>query len=134
MGFISKLFFLALFGALLFFGSIFAASELGGEVIKLRTFKENGLASETSLWIVEDHGSLYIRAGMPDSKWLARIEDADRVQVVRNGAEKDYRPVIITRLQDRVNRLMAEKYGWAEKLMGLTRSIEQTIPIRLDPI
>jgi hypothetical protein len=132
--FIGKLFYLALIGALLFFGSIFAASELGGEVITLRTFRENGLASETSLWIVDDRGSLYIRAGMPDSKWLARVRGADRVQVVRDGVERDYRPTLILRLRDRVNRLMAEKYGWAEKLMGLMRNNEQTTPIRLDPI
>jgi hypothetical protein len=54
--------------------------------------------------------------------------------VVRDGVERDYRPTLILRLRDRVNRLMAEKYGWAEKLMGLMRSNEQTTPIRLDPI
>ena len=41
----------------------FAASELGGEVVTLTTLDAEGARHETSLWIVEDDGSLWLRAG-----------------------------------------------------------------------
>jgi hypothetical protein len=132
MGFIGK----ALVGAVvvvgLFFVVVFGASEMAGEVITLRSYHADGLSKDTSLWIVDDDGRQFIRAGQPDSKWLLRVEADPQVEVVRDGVTTPYHAVVVPEQRDRINDLMAEKYGWAESLLGLMRDPEGTTPIRLD--
>jgi hypothetical protein len=116
----------------LFFVVVFGASEMAGEVITLTTYREDGLASETPLWIIDDSGLAFIRAGRPDSGWYQRLQADPNVEVVRDGVTTPYRAVVVPEMRDRVNRLMAEKYGWAETLLGVMRDPEATSAIRLD--
>ncbi len=111
---------------------IYGSSELSGEVITLRTFHPDGLATATSLWIVDDGARSYIRSGTPDSKWLARIETDSNVEIVRAGVTQAYRAVLVPKRRERVNGLMAEKYGWADSMMGWMRDPTETVAIRLD--
>jgi hypothetical protein len=116
------------------FGAMFAASELGGEVVTLTTFDAEGASHETSLWIVEDDGSQWLRAGSPGSAWLARIRDNPKVELARDGAAKTYRAEIVVDRRDRINRMMAEAYGWADSVVGAMRESELTLAVRLVPV
>ncbi|MBW2385504.1 MAG: hypothetical protein JRG92_17875 [Deltaproteobacteria bacterium] len=116
----------------LFFIVVFGASELAGEVITLRTYHADGLATETPLWIIDEGGRKYIRAGNPESSWFQRLQADPNVEVVRDGVTTPYRTVVVVAMRDRVNLRMAEKYGWGEWLLGLIRDKEGTTPIRLD--
>jgi hypothetical protein len=115
----------------LVFGARFAASELGGEVVTLTTFDSEGEPYETSLWIVHDDGSLWLRAGNPGSSWLARIRLDPKVEVTRAGETVAYRAEIVLDRRDRINRKMADAYGWADTLIGAMRESESTQPVRL---
>ena len=116
-----------------FLGAVMSASELGGEVVVLRTYQEDGLARTTSLWIVEDRGQLWLRAGQPGSAWLARLQVNPDVELERGGRVTSYRAVPMPLQRDRINQLMAEKYGWADRLIDLTRDGSVAVPVRLDP-
>jgi len=132
MGFIIKAAVGVGFALGLFFVVVFAASEMAGEVVTVHTYHAGGLSTETPLWIVDEGGRAYLRAGMPDSKWFVRLQAEPNVDVVRDGVTTSYTAVVAPQMRDRVNLLMAEKYGWAESLLGLMRDSESTMPIRLD--
>lgn len=111
-----------------------AASELGGEVVTVATRDAEGTTFETSLWIIEDEGSLWLRAGNPDSTWLKRIRLDPGVEVTRGDQTVAYRAEVVSGRSGRVNQRMAEEYGWADRVIGLMRDSESTRAIRLVPV
>ncbi|MFP8875157.1 MAG: hypothetical protein VCB42_11685 [Myxococcota bacterium] len=113
-------------------GAGLLASELGGEVVRLRSFDADGRGHDTRLWIVNDGGRSYLR-GRPGSGWFDRVAASPQVELERSGQTGRFRAVPVEPMRDRVNRLMAEKYGWAEQLIALQREMDQTMPLRLDP-
>ncbi len=121
--------------ALAFAASIYGASELGGEVVTLRTH-DGAKEAVTRLWVVEDAGFEYLRAGDPGSGWLRRIISDPEVVVERNGVEKRYRAVPI--MDDptqpaRIHALMREKYGVADRIVSLLGDRSLSIAVRLVP-
>jgi len=128
-----KLIGVLLLAGLVFVGAIALAGDLGGEVVVLTTYAQGGNPHTTKLWVVDDNGQIWLRAGQPDSDWLRRLQGNDSVQLERNGKVSDYRAVVVPQQRERINRLMAERYGWADQLIGLVRDGSRTQPIRLDP-
>lgn len=61
------------------------ASE-SGEVVVLTTKDAAGGPHETRVWIVDDGGALWLRAGNPTSRWLLAIQRDPTVEVERGGA------------------------------------------------
>jgi hypothetical protein len=119
--------------ALLWGAGIMAASVLGGEVVTLYTRDAQGREYQTSLWVVEHRGRLWLRAGRPGSGWLKRLAETPEVRLERAGAVDEYRAVVVTTQRDRINTLMVDRYGWADQLVGLLRDPEAVTPVRLDP-
>ncbi len=105
------------------------------EVVVLVTRGLDGAAHQTSLWIVEDGGQLWLRSGNPTSSWLARLRNDPDVELARAGERTAYRavPVETTGARDRVNALMAEKYGTSDDLVAWFGDMSDSVPIRLDP-
>ena len=70
------------------------------------------------------------------SGWLARIERNPIVPVERGGRLLRYRAVPIRQPQvrDRIHALMREKYGTADRLVGVLRDPAQSVPVRLEPL
>lgn len=128
-----KLFVGLLVIASLYGAGIVAASLLGGEVVTLYTRAAQGREYQTSLWVVEQQGRLWLRAGRPGSGWLKRLVETPEVRVERAGVVGDYRAVVVMPQRERINALMADRYGWADQLIGLLRDPEAVTPIRLDP-
>lgn len=118
--------------ALLFFGAIMIASETGGEVVTLRT-TAGGEVHETRLWIVEIGPDLWLRAGDPASGWLVRLQENPSVEVERRGQTARYRATAVPHMGPEVDARIAEKYGWADRLVGIIRSEGESIAVRLDP-
>ncbi|HEV8533159.1 MAG TPA: hypothetical protein VGT00_17175 [Methylomirabilota bacterium] len=118
-----------------FFGLVLVASELGGEVITLHTQTASG-EKRTHLWVVDDAGFAWVRAGMSGSGWLARIERNPIVLVERGGRLIRYRavPVRQPQVRDRIHALMLEKYGRADRLVSVLRDPAQSVPVRLEPL
>ena len=118
-----------------FFGLVLIMSELGGEVVTLHTQTAGGGEKRTHLWVVDDAGAAWLRAGMSGSGWLARLERNPNVLVERGGRLLRFRavPVREPKARDRIHALMREKYGTADRLVGVLRDPAQSVPVRLEP-
>ena len=119
-----------------FFGLVLIMSELGGEVVTLHTRTAGGGEKRTHLWVVDDAGAAWLRAGMSSSGWLARIDRNANVLVERAGRLIRFRavPVSEPKTRDRIHVLMRAKYGTADKLVGVLRDPAQSVPVRLEPL
>lgn len=121
----------------LFFGaSILYASEQGGEVVTLLTFDLEGKGSETRLWVVDDAGRAWLRAGQPGASWLRRIQAVPEVVVRRAGGEARYVavPQPGPAATERINALMRERYGFWDRWVSLIHDDAQCVAVRLDPL
>jgi hypothetical protein len=116
---------------LLYIVAILAASELGGEVVKLETADSKGHTFVTSLWIVDFDRAAWLRAGNPDSDWLAHLRADPLVFVTRDGERRSYRAEVFKKLSAQVNAAMREKYGRADQLVSTIHDPEEVVAIRL---
>jgi len=125
---------LGLIAALLFLvvGLELIASE-SGEVVVLETTDESGQPHETRLWVVDEGGKQWLRAGDPNSGWLLHIQKNSAVEVERSGQRAGYAAVPIAEVRDQINPLFAAKYGWADAYIGALFGRDDATPIRLDP-
>lgn len=107
-----------------------------GEVVNLSTVDARGAQFETQLWIIEQDGHLYLRAGRPAARWLARLRAHPEVKIERGGTSSAYRavPVDDPATRELVNRGMAEKYGQADRLIARLFDHSRSVPIRLEPL
>jgi len=133
MGFLRRLVGASILLAVILFGLQIVASE-SGEVVVLRTFA-GGASDETRLWIVDEAGTSWLRAGSPEAGWYQRLRENPDVEVDRGGQRFEYRafPVEGGPRVAHVNALMFEKYGWAEQVIGLMVDRSASVAIRLDP-
>ena len=117
---------------LLYLGLMMGASEFAEEVVELRTSDESG-SHPTSLWIVEDRsGNLWMRAGMSDSGWVERIRANPDAELVRGGTTSLRTAVLFPKRRDQVHAMMAERYGWSDKIISAMRDGSGSIAVRLD--
>lgn len=114
--------------------AIGAASELGGEVVTLYTRDPGGGESRTSLWVVDHEGSQYLRAGDRASGWFDRLRRAPEVRVERGGKAAVYQAVPTPELTPAIDALMAEKYGLADRFIGVIRDPAQSMAVKLVPV
>jgi hypothetical protein len=122
---------LVVLAALVMGGSMLASES--GEVVTLQTNGPDDLPKETRLWVVDDAGRQWLRAGSPSSSWLLDIQRSPLVQVERDGQKALYTAVPQAELRDRLNPLFAEKYGWADAYIAALFGRDDATPIRLDP-
>lgn len=102
-----------------------------GEVVVLTT-QASGESHTTRLWIVEDQGEQYLRAGMPQSAWYQQLLANPNVSLQRGEVERAYIAVPELVSVPRINELMREKYGWADAYIGFLFGRAESVPIRLD--
>ena len=119
-----------------FFAAVFAASEFGGEVVKLDTVDASGAHHVTHLWVVDDGGFAWLRAGVPTSGWLVRIEANPDVTVERGGVTYKMKGVPVREpvVRDRIHALMRDHYGWADRLVSVMRDPNGSVPVRLETV
>lgn len=105
-----------------------------GEVVTIQTQASDGSFRSTPVWIVQIHGTPYLRAGSPSARWLDRLRARPEVLVERGGVERRYlaHPREDPRYRRAVNRAMAEKYGLADQLVTLFIDRNDSVPIRLE--
>lgn len=115
-------------------GAIVAASEMGGEVVTLWTRDAAGREYDTPLWIVEDDGSQWLRAGSTDSAWYQRLEQHPTIVLERGGDKHRYEAIPMPHRTERINQRMAEEYGAADRLIAFFMDRDQAMAVRLDPI
>lgn len=134
MGFVRRMVGAAVLIAVLAGGLMIVASE-SGEVVTLHTYDAGGGSHSTRVWIVDDAGVSWLRAGQPTSSWYQRILENPEIEVVRGGESHDYTafPIEGGPTVDHVDALMSRKYGWADGLIGAMVDRSHAVAIRLDP-
>lgn len=104
-----------------------------GEVVVLTTQNQSEEAQETRLWVVDFEGRQWLRSGSDIQSWYGNIRRLPEVEVERGAIAKRYLAVPSPENQAVIGRLMAEKYGWADRYIGFLFGRDKSIPIRLDP-
>jgi hypothetical protein len=134
VGSLFRLILIAVLGVVAFGVLVIAASE-SGEVVVLRTSEPAGPTLETRVWVVDDGIVPWLRAGEPTASWLTRLRVNPDVEMVRDGEAREYfaTPADDPEIRDWINHRMAEKYGWADWIVGLFTDRNESVPIRLDP-
>lgn len=111
---------------------LFVARQHGGEVATLHTSDVAGRHFENSVWVAEDGRDLWIRAERPTSQWLDRVVNQPIVELERGGRRERYRAIPSAHRRSHVNALMAQRYGWADWLVGLVQDRGDALPVRLE--
>ena len=124
------LFLLAL--AILWYVSQALASE-SGEVVVLTTHSDVDATHTTRLWVVDAEGNAWLRSGSPESSWYRRLVVRPDIEVERNGTAVSYTARPEAEKRDEINRLMQQKYGWADSYIAFWFGREDSIPVRLVP-
>ncbi len=122
---------------LLFFASIYVASELGGEVVVLHRPAADGSVDRVRVWIVDDDGGVWIEHGDPEASWIQGLAQAPELTVERAGAAAIWRATPDAASHAHYHELRQAKYGWADSYVALVTSDAAScpgVPIRLDPI
>ena len=121
-----------LLAALVVLGHL-AFIEVGREVVTLRTPRPDGTWQETRLWIVDDGGSAWLHSAGP--AWAERFAADPVVEVKRGDATRRYRAHAVPGPHPRVDRLLREKYGLADRWVRfIAPDDERTLVVRLDPM
>jgi hypothetical protein len=111
----------------------FALIEIGREVVTLRTQRPDGTRWETRLWIVDDGGSPWLHSA--GERWRKRFEGDPMIELERDGEIRRYRAHAVPGPHPRVDELLREKYGIADRWVRLIAPCgEDTVPVRLDPV
>jgi hypothetical protein len=107
--------------------------EIGHEVVTLRTQRTDGSWQKTRLWIVDEGDSSWLHSG--GDAWLARFDGDPVVEVEREGRIRRYRAHAVPGPHPRVDQLLREKYGVANRWVRfLSPDNEKTVAVRLDPL
>lgn len=109
-----------------------ALIEVGREVVTLRTQRPDGSWHATRLWIVDEGGSAWLHSAGED--WVRRFAGDPVVEVERAGATLRYRAHAVPGPHPRVDELLREKYGFADRWVRLIAPDDEgTVAVRLDP-
>jgi len=123
----------ALVLVVLLLGAIEMVAAESGEVVVLRTVDAAGAPHETRLWIVDDDGRAWLRAGSEQARWYQLLRERPEVEVVRGDQVLVVRARPEPDARARINELMRAKYGWADVYIGALFDRSDAIPIRLAP-
>lgn len=105
------------------------------EVVELHTIDAEGEEQTTRLWIVDDEGYSYLRAGDDGSGWFSRLQANGEFELTRNGETRRYEAVLRHDKSALINQLMQEKYTWGDSVIGaMLGSRENSIPVELHPL
>lgn len=105
-----------------------------GEVAHLETRDESGQISDVDVWIVEIDGVLYLRANNRHADWVSSVLTGSESELRREAGTLSVRATVQADplLGQRVDRAMAQKYGFVENLWDWVVDPDATLVLRLD--
>ena len=115
--------------------TVFLAFE-SGEVVVLHSRGAAGEMHETRLWVVDHEDHAWLRTGNDQNAWLLRVTEHPEIELTRGDQTGRYLSVRVedAGARDTINRLVLEKYGFAEEVIrALGLDPARAIPVRLDP-
>ena len=123
-----------LLGALAF-GAVTLYALEGHEVVVLRTRAADGAWRATRTWVADDDGAAWIEAAVAERPFFQQLLADPNVELDRGGRVQRYRaePQPNPEGHERIRKLLAQKYGWADRWVGLLQDTSGSIAIRLEP-
>jgi len=106
-----------------------------GEVVFLVSTRDDGSTQRTPLWIVDHQGSAWLRTRSDQTRWFRNLRSEPRVELERSGTTASFRAIPVPEATSEINTLVAEKYGFADRLVPLIAPWTRGNPmaVRLDP-
>jgi len=107
----------------------------GREVVQLRTITPDGGVRTTRTWVADWDGAMWIEAANGQRPFLLDLQARPDVELVRGGRPLPLRAVAVPGPEGhrRIRALLAEKYGWADRWIGLIADTSHSVAIRLEP-
>lgn len=117
------------------FGLVTWAALESAEVVVLRTFDVNGIAFDSRVWIADDeNGTGWIEAAEPEKPFYLRLVARPEVELVRRGESTTVRavPVPGEDAHGAIRAMLAAKYGWRDRWVGLLVDTSRSVAVRLE--
>jgi hypothetical protein len=116
-------------------GTVTLVALEGLEVVQLRTAAPDGATRTTRTWVADADGALWVEAATPQRPFLHDLQDRPDVEVVREGAVLQLRatPMPGDAGHRKIRDLLAAKYGWADRWIGLLTDTSHSVAVRLEP-
>jgi len=105
----------------------------GGEVVVLRTIDEHGAARATRTWAADADGTVLIEAANPQRPFLLQLQAHPDVELQRSGVVRRCHATVLANPDGhgRIRRLLAEKYGWRDRWIGLLTDTSASLAVGL---
>jgi len=106
----------------------------GGEVVVVRTHAGDGAPHRTRTWIADADGATWIEAANPERPFLHDLEREPRLELERHGGVLRCRAAIVPNPTGHahIRELLAARYGWADRWIGLLADTRRSVAVRLD--
>jgi hypothetical protein len=121
--------------AALLFGAITWFALEGRDVVVLRTRGPDGAVKETRTWIADENGVAFVESAHAERPFFQHLLANPEIDVVRGGTVVRYHaaPVPNPEGHAHIRRLLAEKYGWADRWVALLQDTSHSLEVRLEP-
>jgi hypothetical protein len=119
--------------ALVTFGVVTLAALEGGEVVVVETTRPDGTPRRTRTWIADEAGNAWIEAANPERPFLQDLRRHAVLMLERAGNRRECAAEVAPNPDGhaRVRRLLATRYGWADRWIGLLADTHGSLAIRL---
>jgi hypothetical protein len=120
--------------AVLAFGAVTLVALEGREVVVIETVDDAGAPRRTRTWIADDAGAAWIEAATPDRPFVADVQRGSSIVLERRGVRHSCTAAIAPNPDghERIRRLLADRYGWADCWIALVADTHASLGIRLD--
>ena len=125
-----------LLGAAVAFAGVTLYALEGREVVVVHTQASDGSRRDTRTWIADDGAGPLIEAAFAERPFLQDLLVNPDIEVVRDGGVRRYRATPLPNPDGhaRIRALLAEKYGWADRWVGLLQDTSRSVAVRLEPV
>jgi hypothetical protein len=107
----------------------------GREVVRLRTVTPDGDVRSTRTWVADADGAMWVEAANGDRPFLRDLQSHPEVELIRGAAVLSLRAVPVPGAvgHRKIRSLLAAKYGWADRWIGLLTDTSHSVAVRLEP-
>lgn len=115
------------------FGALTLAALEGQEVVVVHTRDASGAVRATRTWIADEAGYAWVEAADDARPFLRHLEADPEVELRRHGTRHRCHALQVANPEghERVRRLLARKYGWADRWIGLLVDTSASSAVRL---
>jgi len=115
------------------FGALTLAALEGQEVVVVHTRDASGAVRATRTWIADEAGYAWVEAADDARPFLRHLEADPEVELRRHGTRHRCHALRVANPggHERIRRLLARKYGWADRWIGLLVDTSASSAVRL---